>query len=82
MIMLKSHVFYSKLPERLAGNFQRSVRQIQDRRRYNRLLELEERILDDIGVTREEVVYGSRLPLARNAAMELRRISQARRRGQ
>ncbi len=80
MTTMKSHISHGGLPARLTAPVQRSIRQIYLRHRYNRLLDLDDHILDDIGVTRDEVVYGSRLPLARNAALELRRISEARRR--
>jgi len=51
----------------------------QRRRRFNRMLALDNRMLDDIGVTRAEVEFASRLPLAVNAGIELRRIAHKRR---
>jgi uncharacterized protein YjiS (DUF1127 family) len=50
------------------------------RRRFNNLLDLDDRLLDDIGVTRAEVEMTSQLPLSQNAATELRRLSLERRR--
>ena len=65
-----------QLAERLAS------RAVLKRRRkgFKRLLDLEEHMLDDIGVLRHEVEYAARLPLSVDAATELRRISLERRR--
>ncbi|MAS05315.1 MAG: hypothetical protein CL534_11610 [Ahrensia sp.] len=49
------------------------------RRAFNRMLALDDRMLEDIGVLRAEVEFASRLPLAVNAAIELRRIAHRRR---
>jgi len=49
------------------------------RRSFNRLLDLDDRMLDDIGVTRAEVLHASGLPLAMNAGLELRHVSERRR---
>lgn len=48
----------------------RQVRKLQDR---------EDRILDDIGVTRDEIAWASHLPLSTNAACELERAAYRRR---
>ena len=50
------------------------------RRQFRRLLDLDDRMLDDLGVTRAEVVDASYWPLSVNAAVELHRISLERRR--
>lgn len=48
--------------------------EIRNRRRtFARLAELEPRILEDIGVTPEDIAWGLELPLERNAALEVRR---------
>ena len=57
----------------LAGNLRR-------RYTFRKMLDLDDRLLDDIGVTRAEVIMASYLPLSVNAAEELRRISLERRR--
>lgn len=54
--------------------------QKRHRKGFNRMLELDDHALNDIGVTRHEVEYASRLPLSVDAATELRRISLERRR--
>ncbi|NNE21527.1 MAG: DUF1127 domain-containing protein [Rhizobiales bacterium] len=48
----------------------RQVRKLQDR---------EDRILDDIGVTRDELAWASHLPLSVNSACELERAAYRRR---
>ena len=57
-------------------------RAVQARRRkgFRRLLDLDDHMLDDIGVQRHEVVHAANLPLSVDAATELRRISLERRR--
>lgn len=50
------------------------------RRRFRTLLDLDDRMLDDIGVTRGEVERHAGLPLTRNAALELQASARARRR--
>lgn len=56
------------------------VGRILRRRKFKRLLDLDDHMLDDIGVIRSEVDYAANLPLSVDAATELRRISLARRR--
>ena len=48
----------------------------QDRDAFNAMLRLEDELMRDIGVTRANVEWASRLPLEKNAADELRRLSQ------
>lgn len=50
------------------------------RRKFSRLADLDDHILDDIGVTRREVEIATRLPFSHDAAEELRRLSLERRR--
>ncbi len=50
-----------------------------DRDAFRTMLGLEEHMLRDIGVTRGDVVWASRLPLSVNAAEELRRLSLSHR---
>ena len=49
------------------------------RRQVRRLAEYDTRMLMDMGVTRDEILWASRLPLSVNAAWELRQRSRARR---
>ncbi len=49
------------------------------RNQVRNLAHYEQRMLDDMGVTRDEVVWASRLPLSLNAAWELRHRSRTRR---
>lgn len=46
-----------------------------DRDAFNQLLRLDNDILRDIGVSREDVVYASRLPISENAAVYLSQVS-------
>ena len=56
------------------------VRQFRRRRHFKRLLDLDDQMLKDIGVTRGEVDIAARLPMSVDAATELRRMSLERRR--
>jgi uncharacterized protein YjiS (DUF1127 family) len=49
------------------------------RNRFRRMLDLDDRMLGDIGVLRDEVEFAASLPLAVNAALELRRVVHRRR---
>ena len=64
------------LADSLAGR----IRAIRRRRGFNKLHDLDDRMLDDIGVTRGEVQIASSLPLSVDAATELHRMSTERRR--
>ena len=64
----------------LANRFAGRLRQIRRRKGFNRLLDLDDHLLDDIGVHRHEVEYAANLPISVDAATELRRISLERRR--
>ena len=52
------------------------------RRHIRRLQDLDDRILDDIGVTYDEVVWASHLPLRINAALALEKTAYRRRKEQ
>lgn len=56
------------------------LRQIRRRQKMLRLLNLDDHLLRDIGVTRGEIVAATRMPLSVDAATELRRMSLERRR--
>ncbi|MEM6384878.1 MAG: DUF1127 domain-containing protein [Pseudomonadota bacterium] len=64
----------------LSGALIERLRNIGRRRRFKRLLDLDDHMLDDVGVTRAEVERVARMPLSADAATELRRISLERRR--
>jgi len=49
------------------------------RQSFQSLLKLDDNILKDIGVTRYDVLWANKLPLSRNAASELNKISKNRR---
>lgn len=52
---------------------------IRRRRKLRGYLEFNDRMLNDIGVTREEVEWAVQLPLSENAALKLQQKAKARR---
>ena len=46
-----------------------------NRAAFDNLLSLDDTVLKDIGVLRDDVIWASNLPLSKNAALELSRIS-------
>ncbi|MBT8409292.1 MAG: hypothetical protein KJN93_06680 [Alphaproteobacteria bacterium] len=66
--------------QRLYENLTRRSEERARRARMRAMLELDDHMLDDSGVTRGEVQHASSMPLSHNAATELRRISLLRRR--
>lgn len=56
------------------------LRALVRRRRFKRLEDLDDHLLNDIGVTRAEVEIATRLPFTHDAGTELRRLSNERRR--
>lgn len=64
------------LSDKLADHVRNRLR----RRAFNKMLNLDDHLLHDIGVSRAEVIMASYLPLSVNAAQELRRMSLERRR--
>lgn len=64
----------------LSASLIERVRRLRRRRGFKRLLDLEDHMLEDIGVTRAEVQMATGLPLSTDAATELRRVSLERRR--
>lgn len=63
-----------------AGRLQRIVHNWRARRNVRNMLELDDRMLSDIGVRRDEVAWAAQLPLAVNAAIELEAAAFSRRR--
>ena len=66
------HALASRLGDRLS--------QIRRRKGLKRLLDKDDNILADIGVTRGEIQIATSMPLSVDAATELRRLSLERRR--
>ena len=64
----------------LSASLGERIKRLRRRRGFNRLLDLDDKMLDDIGVNRGEVRMASGLPLSVDAATELRRMSLERRR--
>ncbi|AZQ65837.1 DUF1127 domain-containing protein [Silicimonas algicola] len=64
----------------LADSLARRIAERLRRRHFRTLLDLDDHILHDIGVTRGEVRSAANLPLSVNAAHELHRIARERRR--
>ncbi|MEO1536893.1 MAG: DUF1127 domain-containing protein [Pseudomonadota bacterium] len=64
----------------LSGALVERIARFRRRRRFNRLLDLDDQMLKDIGVTRGEVEIASAMPLSADAATALRRMSLERRR--
>ena len=52
------------------------------RRKIRAMQDLDDRMLSDIGVRRDEVLWASRLPLSVNAALELEQAAYGRRKRQ
>ena len=64
----------------LGAKLMERVREIRHRRKLKRLLDLDDHMLKDVGVTRGEIEVATNLPLSTDAATELRRMSLERRR--
>lgn len=64
----------------LSNKIKDLVQARQRRRRLRKMLDLDDHLLEDIGVTRAEVHMALDLPLSVNAATELYRMSLERRR--
>ena len=63
----------------LGENLITRIARLRRRRKFKSLLDLEDQMLDDIGVLRSEVQTAANLPLSVDAATELRRMSLERR---
>ena len=62
---------------RVATVYAQSKQHRVDRQAFSHLLSLEDHILDDIGITRDDIVLASRLPLNVNASLALKNIARA-----
>ena len=56
---------------------ERRIQRTTDRQAFSHLLALDQHTLDDIGITRDDVFWASRLPLSINASHELEKISRS-----
>jgi uncharacterized protein YjiS (DUF1127 family) len=65
---------------RIANTLLKTFRNWQQRRidrlAFEHLLELDDRMLSDIGVKREDVIWASKLPLSQNASEALSTIAR------
>ncbi len=79
----RAHDPLARLRDVLYGPF-RNIRRRRDhhldRAAFLNLTRLDERLLDDIGVTREDVAWAVALPIEVNAALALRERVERRRR--
>ena len=50
------------------------------RRKVIALADMDDRLLNDIGVTYDDIIWASKLPLNVNAALEMDRVARTRRR--
>ena len=82
--MTNTAITQTKTLSRSAGRFSLThlYRNWKIRRQIKKLQDRETRLLDDIGVTRDEVVWASRLPLSVNAADQLEEVSYTRRKAE
>ncbi len=64
------------LVEGLAEYWQLRKQQRIDRDAFAHMLSLSDHVLRDTGVTREDVIWASKLPLSKNASKELRKIAR------
>jgi uncharacterized protein YjiS (DUF1127 family) len=67
---------------KLRDHWKRRKSLIEDRRAFETMLALDEVILRDIGVSRDEVEWASRLPMEFHAARELKKVAERRRRSE
>ncbi len=81
MIQNTTHTARAGHPlHQLSVSLAERIRQYRRRRGFKRLLDLDDHMLRDIGVTRAEVEIAANLPLSVDAGQELRRMSLERRR--
>lgn len=60
----------------LKGRIQNWNKRRIDRQAFQHMLALEDPILNDIGISRADVIWASKLPLSLNAALELEKIAR------
>ena len=74
-----THYHRSDSAPGVSSRLRQILRNWQARRKVSNLQDLDDRMLADIGVSRAEVEWAARLPLALNAAHELQSLSARRR---
>lgn len=74
-----SMIAFSAFLNRVRTWYRRRRASRQARAAFMNTVHLDDRILDDMGVTREEVLWAASLPIEQNAALALR-VRAARRR--
>ncbi len=70
------NVAAARINSRLITAYKRWAQRRIDRQAFSHLLALDEHILSDIGVSREDVIWATRLPSKVNASRELEKVSQ------
>jgi uncharacterized protein YjiS (DUF1127 family) len=74
------YLHLAEAPGRAVQGIESIFRAFLRRRKVSRLQDLDDHILDDIGLTRRDVEIATRLPFSRDAADELRRLALEHRR--
>jgi hypothetical protein len=72
--------WFPSLFAKLRNQWKRRKSLIDDRRAFETMLALDEVVLRDIGVSRDELEWANRLPMEYNAAREVRKAAERRRR--
>jgi len=74
---------FSRLKDYLRRHFHSFMKYLElrkaqriDRLAFQHVLYLDDQLLEDIGVTRDDVLWANKLPLKENAALELRNIAR------
>ena len=67
---------FSHLCVRAKAHYHVKKQQRIDRDAFRRLVALDDAALKDIGVTRNDVIWASQLPLSQNASLELEKIAR------
>ena len=69
--------YLKSLVSRINAVFTQRKQQRVDRQAFSHLLSLDDHILDDIGITRNDILIASRLPINVNASLELEKIARS-----
>jgi len=67
--------FIGRAVQGITDKINTRLQQRIDRDAFNQLLKLDTEMLNDIGVSRDDVVYASRLPISEDAAVYLSKVS-------
>lgn len=71
--------FVGRLVRKIRTHLQLRRQHRINRQAFAQMMNLEDELLKDIGVTRADIHWASSLPLSENAAIELKKISLANR---